>query len=77
MLLRWTQAINKIKRGVGFRTLLLTRKQEYLLLWGDKAGSNAVHAEQGIEMLEGQERQYGASGQQQRNECVNIGESSD
>jgi hypothetical protein len=24
------------------------------LLWGDKAGSNAVHAEQGCEMLEGQ-----------------------
>jgi hypothetical protein len=43
-LLRWTPIING-RRGRGFRKLLLARKQEYLLLRGDKAGSNAVIAE--------------------------------
>ncbi len=44
-LLRWAPAI-KASRGGGFRKLLITRKQEYLLLNGDQAGFNAVKAEQ-------------------------------
>jgi hypothetical protein len=44
-LLRWAPA-TKASRGGGFRKLLVTRKQEYLLLGGDQAGLNAVQAEQ-------------------------------
>jgi hypothetical protein len=44
-LLRWAPA-TKASRGGGFRKLLVTRKQEYLLLNGDQAGFNAVKAEQ-------------------------------
>ena len=44
-LLRWAPTI-KAGRGGGFRKLLIKRKQEYLLLKGDQAGSNAVKAEQ-------------------------------
>ncbi|MFN9899788.1 MAG: hypothetical protein ACK55Z_13565, partial [bacterium] len=42
---RWAPAI-KASRGGGLRKLLVTRKQEYLLLGGDQAGFNAVQAEQ-------------------------------
>jgi len=44
-LLRWAPA-TKASRGGGFRKLLVTRKQEYLLLGGDQAGLNSVQAEQ-------------------------------
>jgi hypothetical protein len=44
-LLRWAPAIKTSSRGGGFRKLLVTRKQEYLLLGGDQAGFNAVQAE--------------------------------
>ena len=46
-LLRWNQN-NYRSSGCGFRKLLLTRKQEYLLLGGDRAGCNAVLAGAGL-----------------------------
>jgi hypothetical protein len=39
------------------RASLHARKQEYLLLWDDKTGSNTVESEQRNRMLEGQETQ--------------------
>jgi hypothetical protein len=56
-LLRWTQSTHHSSGG-GFRKLLIARKQEYLLLGGDRAGFNAVLAEQDNATLSTHERQY-------------------
>jgi hypothetical protein len=56
-LLRWNQN-NYRSSGCGFRKLLLTRKQEYLLLGGDRAGCNAVLAEQDYVMLHNHAKRY-------------------
>ena len=43
-LLRWT-LVTKGTLGESTRKHLLTRKQEYLILEGDRAGANAVMAD--------------------------------
>ena len=56
-LLRWNQN-NYCSSGCCFRKLLLARKQEYLLLGGDRAGCNAVLAEQDYVMLHNHAKRY-------------------
>jgi hypothetical protein len=56
-LLRWTQSTHHSSRGGSTKTLI-ARKQEYLLLGGDRAGCNAVLAEQSNAALSPPERPY-------------------
>jgi hypothetical protein len=56
-ILRWNQS-NHCSSGRCFRKLLIARKQEYLLLGGDRAGFNAVLAEQDNIMFNNHARQY-------------------
>ena len=56
-LLRWNQN-NYCNSGCCFKKLLLTRKQKYLLVGGDRAGCNAVFAEQDNIMFHNHVRRY-------------------
>jgi len=56
-LLRWT-LVTRGTLGESTRKYLLTRKQEYLILEGDRAGANAVMADQHDTMWGMKERRY-------------------